>query len=187
MASNAYSVPVNSHLASTTWILTAPPHIILPRDASGKPGPQYAPKQPPHLDYAINICRGAMDHPKVREVYERFATKFSIGRPNSWYLQGSKPMTMNQVSKTFIEANLLKFPVVVKDYALKNPDYKAFHTRRPHDGDFEPTHQAISVNAHVSSTSMRDASISQLVTHLFHQSQQQRHWHPPNRPPPIVS
>lgn len=187
MASNAYSVPVNLHLASTAWLLAAPPHIILPRDASGEPGPQYPPKQPPHLNYAINICRGVMDHSEGRKAYERFATKFSIGRPTSWYLQGSSRMTMNQVSKTFIEVSLVQFPVVVKDYALKNPDYKGFHTRRPYDGDFKPTHQAISVNAYVSSTFMRDASISQLVTHLFRRSQQQWHWHLPNRPPPIVS
>ena len=126
----------------------------------------YLPGETMHLRYAINVCRQFMDLPKGRESFKKLAVRFSLGRLNSWYLQGSSRMTMDEVSNFFIETILVNFPVTFVDYGMKPPDNKAFHTRRPVEGDFEPGHQAISINGNVSGTFMGEAIISLLVNHL---------------------
>ena len=87
---------------------------------------------------------------KVRDAFETIAVKYRIRRPNSWFLQGPSPMSMGQVTDTFIRKILASFPIVFVDYTLKNPDSKGFHTRRAWDEDFEPGKLAISINGKVS-------------------------------------
>lgn len=152
MASQPHTVNYLSHLAFAEFIAHAPHFTIIPRDASGKPGRQYPLGDPPHVISGINICRYMLTHPKVREAFETVALRFSNARPNSWYLQGPSPMTIEQVTNIFLRKIFATFPVVFVDYGLQNPDQKGFHTRRPWDGEFEPSHQAISINGQVSGT-----------------------------------
>ena len=59
-------------------------------------------------------------------------------------------MTMDQVSNGFVDLIIVEFTMVVLDEALKSPDSRGFHTRRPWDGTFKPAHQTISISAMVS-------------------------------------
>ena len=157
MAAPPYEMNIGAHLASYDVLLYPPFPIVFPRDASGKPGSQYSPLEPVamHVVMAVSLCQDMLAQQKVRDHFETVAIKYSSGRPNSWYSQGSNAMTTKQVTDTFIGKIRNRFPLVFVDYALKNPDTRGFHTRRPWNGDFEPRHQAISINGKVSETLVR--------------------------------
>ena len=146
MASEVYSVSLLWHLAILEFVETARPFVIIPQDASGEPGPQYPSGHPPHVISAIHLCRAKMNIPKGRESFKVIAMRYGVVHPNSWFLQDSSPMTMDQVTNGFIAMILDEFPIVSVDYALKTPDSRGFHTRRPWDGTFKPAHQAISIS-----------------------------------------
>ena len=150
MASEVHSVSFFSHLATLEFVKSARPFIIIPRDASGNPGPQYLPGQPPHVVSAIHICRAMMNTPKGRESFKAIAVRYSVGQAKSWFLQGPSPMTMDQVSNGFVDLIIVEFTMVILDEALESPDSREFHTRRSWDGTFQPAHQTVSISAMVS-------------------------------------
>lgn len=125
---------------------------VFPRDARGKPGPQYKIEDCLHIVSAINTCRGMLDHAKVRDALDKIAVRYKAARPNSWWLQGSGRMNPTQVANTFVGKVIVTFPRVFVDYSLEYPNHRGYHTRRAWDGDFKPEHQAICINGKVSGT-----------------------------------
>lgn len=154
MEQHVYAVDTKSHKAILDFVSCAPAFTVFPRDASGQVSSQYPPGDPPHVISAINTCRKMLEQERVRDAFKAIAGWYSKRRPNSWYLQGSSPMNMNQVAYTFIQKILATFPQVFVDYNLKNPDNRGFHIRRPWDGNCDPGRQAISISGRVSGTSV---------------------------------
>ncbi len=96
---------------------TAPPFKIFPRDAEGKPGPQYRGGYPLlHVISAINICRAMLQEPTVRNAFKTLAVRYSIGRPNVWYRQPPNPIDIESLANGFIDMVYARFPIVFVDY-----------------------------------------------------------------------
>ena len=135
-------------------LMTSPLHTIIPRDASGRPGPPLTAADPVAMNIirSISTCKNLMMHPTARDAFEKIAQDYAAARPNNWFRVHQPPMTTNEVTNTFLTKVLNTFPTVFIDYSLRNPDYGAYHSRRQWEENFEPKHQAISINGMVIET-----------------------------------
>ena len=143
------TTPFLSPLASPKEVPIAPVLTIISRDATGKPETKYPIGQPSHLILANNLCRAMLTEYKVREALITFTVRFGSGRPKAWYKHVGPPKTTAELVDSFIDMILTEPPPEFLDYALKNPDNKGFHSRRPWDKVFKPALQPISLNANV--------------------------------------
>ncbi len=144
-------VSYEGYLNEYASLMTSPLPTIIPRDASGKPGSELSAVDAvaKNIVRAINICRNMMNHPIAREAFVKIAQKYAAARPNVWFRYQEPPITTAQVADIFLVMVKKTFLTVFIDYALKNPDYGAYHSRRPWIKEFEPKHQAISINGMV--------------------------------------
>lgn len=141
-------------MALHAGFLDASAFTIWNRDANGRPNYQY-PANPSQnsiinpIVKCINICRGMLTQPKVRQAFMDVAGKYD--HQGAWYWRNPSPFRdTDQVTDVFIAKIRARFPLVFLDYTLENPDYLGCHHRRIWDGDFNPLNQSIVVNGQVS-------------------------------------
>lgn len=98
--------------------------IIIHRDENGKPGRicSHEESTVTHLQVAINVCREMLALPKVQQSFLKLAETFDKPPvPNIWFRQESKPLA--ELTKIFMEKTLARFPLVLIDESMKNPNY----------------------------------------------------------------
>ena len=147
MASQEELSNLKSQFIKNAFTKVAGPVVILLRDESGIIGPD---PNPVHTISCINSCRHYLGTEEGNGGLQTLATRYSSGRKNCWYLQGPTPMSMEQVTHSFVRMVYLRFPIVLKDHTMRNPDNKGCNVRRPWQGEFDPGSQAISLNADAS-------------------------------------
>ena len=124
--------------------------IIFHIDENGRPVQimPYSINTATYVAVSISICRGMLRDPMVKTAFKKLADNFDPESSEAWY----KDLPKNEVVELFINKILERFPLVLVDYSLKNPDFRAYHYRRAwdHGYGFETHDQAIAVNGPVS-------------------------------------
>lgn len=135
---------------------TKPVYTILPRNAGGTPGQPYEASEPvvAHVAKAIDICRLMLFQPDVLYAFHEIVWRYLVQTEKCWCFERNAATKSNgtrkeKVTNIFISKIVLVFSLVFVDYTLNNPDSQRFHTRRPWNGDFEPSLQSISINGEV--------------------------------------
>lgn len=105
-----------------------------------------------HVVASINICRGMLRQPRVKEAFVELARQYCQVAHGGWMdSQGSSSTTHVQgYANTFIEKILNTFPLVFVEYSLTNPDNMGYQPRRSWRPPFEPRNPSILINGKVS-------------------------------------
>lgn len=106
-----------------------------------------------YLASAINIALGMMEHPQARASMAELAASLDVQRGSGRHLFPGGQADAKPLINHFLGKVRGNFPIVVIDYTMTNADCLATHPRGVWHGklgDFDPRHQMILVNGHVS-------------------------------------
>lgn len=126
---------------------------IYHRTESGEPKPRYSPQHEitTCVVKAIKICQAMLRQQAARDGLTRLAKEYCAAREQRWFLREfpDTPENLMIVVNDFLDLVLARFPNVLVDYSLKNPDFGGGHWRRAFTGDFEISDQFIYLNGPV--------------------------------------
>lgn len=130
------------------------------------------------VERCILICHKMLQHPKTQRAFVALGEELEKVCPGalvSHEMNSTDTRNMEKKTKDFFGSIFTRFPAVIVDYTMREPDFMAYHKRRALNTAFDTRVQWISVNGQVSSV------IVDLLTEVLEQANHTQEGRPHGR------